>query len=226
MSSIHHKDIIVLSKMNNLAFVFDNKKNIIWSNNEKILEKRHLERHFELKFTDKLKMIFSNQFHMHFKRMNQSFRVSLIDKVNKYYIAIAKDSNNYMEVISQIDFLIENKEAFYLLNFNIDKFKQINHAHGHKFGNQILEDFKNKLKSYFTSEIIYNPSCDQFIVISSDCKKKIEMKIEELTQEDTLEYDDFKYSVSVGMVDYPMDHKNSEELLLASEKALSIAKIK
>jgi EAL domain-containing protein (putative c-di-GMP-specific phosphodiesterase class I) len=97
---------------------------------------------------------------------------------------------------------------------------------GYKFGDAILRDFEKKIRNYFNSEIIYNPYCDQFIVITRDTKKNIELKLEQLVDKDKLNYQGFNYSASVGLIDHPLDYENSEELLLASEKALTIAKEK
>lgn len=225
-NNINKKGKGLLSEITGLAFIFNRKGEIVWSNNERTLKKTQLQKSFKLRFVDKIKMMFLKNFNIYFNEMSQRFNVKLFDKVNQHYLAVTNNSNAIENVISQMDFLINIQEAFYLLNLNIDKFKQINQSKGYQFGNEILEDFKIKLNKFFDLEIIENPYCDQFIVISRDCKKNIEAKLDQLIHKDCLKYKGFIYSVSVGLIDCPLNYKDSEELLLASEKALSIAKRK
>ncbi len=217
---------IKLSKINKLGFVFNCYGKIIWSNNQRTFNRRLLQKCFELRFIDKVKMQLYKCFEIKLKKFKQSFTVRLLDKNKEYYIAVAKDCKNIENIIMQMDFLIDHEEVFYLLNFNIDKFRQINQTKGYDFGNRILNDFERKIKKYFDSESIYNLYCDQFIVITHDIKKNIEVKLDQLLQNDTLIYQGFNYSASVGLIDHPLDYRDSEKLLLGSEKALTIAKEK
>ncbi len=155
-----------------------------------------------------------------------------------------------LEVLSQTDLLTgcynkittenfiakgieEQKNATHTLFIvDIDNFKAINDNLGHHFGDLVLRDVANKLRTNFRDlDIVGRIGGDEFIVFLQDTQQLevIEAKAKAISEAFQNSYSgenhDYKISGSIGIALYPKDGKNYEELYKAADKALYQSKL-
>lgn len=122
---------------------------------------------------------------------------------------------------------LNNNKKTALLIIDIKDFKAINTIKGNKFGNDVLKQFSNFLKIFFTNKsIIGRLGNDEFVVLTefdniSKLKKQINVFIKKLKE---IEINSLKISINIGISTYPKDTKNIEELIEKAFIALKHAK--
>ena len=120
-----------------------------------------------------------------------------------------------------------------LMLIDIDGFRTINRQTGYRFGNEILKDIANILKSQFTdSNIIGRVEDDNFIVFLKDCSgyeqnlAAVDSVFHSLHKSYTFNGKTFpEITACIGVASYPANGRNFEELFFNSSKAVDIAKI-
>ncbi len=118
-----------------------------------------------------------------------------------------------------------NNHALFIID--VDNFKAINDNLGHHFGDIVLTDISNKLRSHFRDgDIIGRIGGDEFVVFLKNIRdiNIIKSKAESIakTFQNTYSGDnyDYKISGSIGIALYPTHSTNFEELYKCADKAL------
>ncbi len=132
------------------------------------------------------------------------------------------------------DAITNNKHSSHVLFIiDIDNFKAINDNLGHHFGDIVLSEVANNLRSCFrNADVIGRIGGDEFIVFLKDVFSE-DIIIDRANKiasafKNTYsgEHNDYKISGSIGIACYPKDGKNYEELYKASDKALYQSKLR
>ena len=118
-----------------------------------------------------------------------------------------------------------------LLYVDLDKFKQINDAHGHLAGDTVLIEVASRLRSALRdSDTVARMGGDEFVVILHDITSKIAVKnvtkkiIDALAEPILFHETQFTVMASVGISIYPDDDKQIDALLQKADKAMYQAK--
>lgn len=122
---------------------------------------------------------------------------------------------------------ISNKTpAFSLLYIDMDHFKNINDSFGHQFGDYVLIEIANRLKSICPQEtIITRYGGDEFIIVSSTLTHQelasfASLVIETLSKPYHIQKLSFNIGASIGIALYPQHGKDLDFLLRSADIAL------
>ncbi len=111
-----------------------------------------------------------------------------------------------------------------VLFFDLDHFKKINDTYGHEFGDYVLSEIGNILKSNFReSDIIGRWGGEEFVVILPNTKYKDALKLAEKLRKiiENYDFDGKKVTISIGVSAY---NGNLEASLAKADMALYEAK--
>ena len=144
---------------------------------------------------------------------------------------------NRYALIDRIDHLINqyerNKNAFSLLFFDLDKFKQINDTHGHTFGDLVLKEVAARISnSIRKTDMVARLGGDEFILLFENTHKKKDIKatIEHLTKDLArdmhLNGKKLNINCSIGYAIFPNDGTTSDELLAHADEGMYSSKPK
>ena len=144
---------------------------------------------------------------------------------------------NRYSLIDRIDHLINqyerNQNAFSLLFFDLDKFKQINDTHGHTFGDLVLKEVAARIsKCIRKTDMVARLGGDEFILLFENTykKKDIEATIKHLTsdlaRDMNLEGKTLNINCSIGFAIFPNDGTTSDELLAHADAGMYSSKQK
>lgn len=128
--------------------------------------------------------------------------------------------------------LIHNKEIFYLLFIDFDRFKLINDLYGHDSGDKVLVEISNRLVSneyVDTSDIVARWGADEFIVILKnrtyeDIEIIVKTLLIQLAAPLHINGKEIMSSLSIGSVQCPIDSIKPKELLRFAELSVEEAK--
>ncbi|QIR14976.1 two-component system response regulator [Shewanella aestuarii] len=133
---------------------------------------------------------------------------------------------------SEISHAEKSHKRIGLIQFDIDKFKEINHEVGFEVGDEILKKTAEAIKSQLSNnELVSRHNADEFRVIVTNLEKSgdlanfatiITKKVESIIS--TLPNME-SFSLSSGMSVYPDDASSSEMLMLHADAALQKARI-
>ena len=131
------------------------------------------------------------------------------------------------------NFLINNSSSIgALLIVDIYNFNLINEKLGYSYGDKVIKDMADQLKSLFrSSDIIARSSDDEFLLFMKDVNSvnlltsKIN-KIIDSTNKIIPEDESMSVSVNIGVAMFPQDGDEFNELFKNSTTALMLAKIK
>ncbi|MCX6062359.1 MAG: EAL domain-containing protein [Campylobacterales bacterium] len=120
---------------------------------------------------------------------------------------------------------------FALFFLDLDGFKEINDSYGHRFGDELLIRVSYLLQEIFPPEtFIVRTGGDEFVILLS-CQKNQDIinltmnrLIEILNHPLHIEETDVYITASIGIVMYPNDANNAEELLQKADAAMYNAK--
>lgn len=121
---------------------------------------------------------------------------------------------------------IRNEEAFALVLFDIDHFKQINDRLGHNSGDLILKEMSRRAKQLCNGIFeVYRLAGDEFTaIISSGDEAEIEWYIKLLmgifADCFSIEQEEIRVGSSVGVALFPKDADNARNILTAADKAM------
>lgn len=138
---------------------------------------------------------------------------------------------NRFSLIDRIDHLIDqydrNQNAFSLLFFDLDKFKQINDTHGHSFGDLVLKEVATRISnSIRKSDMVARIGGDEFILLLENTHKKADIKAtishltEELAKEMLIDGKTLLLNCSIGYSTFPTNGATSDELLSHADKGM------
>jgi diguanylate cyclase (GGDEF)-like protein len=124
-----------------------------------------------------------------------------------------------------------NKNAFSLLFFDLDKFKQINDTHGHTFGDLVLKEVAARIsKCIRKTDMVARLGGDEFVLLFENTykKKDIEATIKHLTsdlaRDMELEDKTLNINCSIGFAIFPNDGSTSDELLAHADAGMYSSK--
>ncbi|PKN23377.1 MAG: hypothetical protein CVU68_01120 [Deltaproteobacteria bacterium HGW-Deltaproteobacteria-3] len=124
-----------------------------------------------------------------------------------------------------------HRKKIALLYVDLDKFKQINDAHGHLAGDAVLIEVATRLRTLLReSDTVARMGGDEFVVILHDITSKTAVQhvatkiITSLA--DPIPFHDLRLTItaSVGISIYPDDDKQIDALLHKADKAMYLAK--
>lgn len=122
-----------------------------------------------------------------------------------------------------------NDQMFAVLVVDVNNFKMINDALGHKEGDKVLKVISNELEeSVRDTDIVARWGGDEFIILSPDIKKKenagdIINRIHHNLG--NISFNNIEISVSIGASIYPNEGKTFDELLSIADKNMYDMKI-
>lgn len=146
------------------------------------------------------------------------------------YDHLTQIPNRYL-LFDRISHLINqyerSKNAFTVLYFDLDLFKQINDNHGHSFGDLVLKEIAQRIsKNIRKSDTVARIGGDEFVLLLENTHKESDINslIKNLSQ---ILYADmkimehvFNIGCSIGHATFPENGKNSDELLAFADKAM------
>ncbi len=137
------------------------------------------------------------------------------------------------EVLISENITLDRNQHHVLFIIDIDNFKAINDNLGHHFGDLVLSEVANNLRSCFrNADVIGRIGGDEFIVFLKNISHKdvIEDKAKKIAEAFKNTYSgeskDYKISGSIGISRYPDDGVSYEELYKSADKALYQSKLK
>lgn len=124
----------------------------------------------------------------------------------------------------------ESKKCIAML-LDVDNFKFINDVHGHEVGDQVLIQLATSMKKEFPENaVIGRNGGDEFCVLIKDCNEdEAKNLIERFTMKKrTFQHKgkEYKYSISLGYVEYPTYAHKGSELLRYADIALYEVKLR
>ncbi len=141
-------------------------------------------------------------------------RLFLIETLNKY-----------------IDDASKNNSKFAILNFDLDRFKQINDTLGHNMGDKVLQSIGERIGALVgKNDFFARIGGDEFIILIKDIeneKDPIEMAnkvIKEFSKPFQISEYQLFLTTSIGISIYPDCGKDSDDLIKSSDIAMYVAK--
>lgn len=139
------------------------------------------------------------------------------------YDYLTQIPNRYL-LLDRITHLIDqydrNQSAFTLLYFDLDSFKKINDSYGHSIGDKILKEAADRMVACIRkSDMVARIGGDEFVVLLENTFKKsdISQVINNIsaTLHENIVIDQISLNIrcSIGSATFPMNGKNSDELL-------------
>jgi len=133
---------------------------------------------------------------------------------------------NHVSFINNIDAKIASGSPFFLLMFDINNFKAINDIFGHKLGDEAIKEVAKLIGSRSgKEEIAYRYAGNQFaIMIDGIDNSIVTERAKSLEELDIQLYKDennnIRLTMSVGIVAFPKDGRNAEELIANCDAAI------
>ncbi len=157
-------------------------------------------------------------------------RTMEIEKINENLVNISKmdklaGAYNKTGIFEIMDKLILNNEDFAILLFDIDKFKNVNDTYGHVVGDKCIRKL-----SLISKEIIRKKDSigryggDEFIIVLPDLESEEAFYVAERLRKKVMDSTVPKFTISIGIANYPLDGETSLSLLDAADKQLYISK--
>lgn len=169
------------------------------------------------------------------------FHIDIEDRKNQeeqietlaYFDNVTKLPNRakFYKVMNEIFESSDQKDASGLvLYMDIDNFKIINDTFGHEFGDMVLKMVADRLK-YMEVEPrkVFRLSGDEYVVIlpsySADRANEAATRVQDIMSNAfMIDDNEIQISMSIGLVNYPKDGNNVDELLRKSDLAMYKAK--
>ena len=138
---------------------------------------------------------------------------------------------NRYSLIDRIDHLIDqydrNKNAFSLLFFDLDNFKNINDTYGHSFGDLVLKEVATRIASNIRkSDMVARIGGDEFILLLENTHTKLDIETtiknlsQELKKDITINGNTFNVQCSIGYSTFPTNGITCDELLAHADKGM------
>lgn len=125
----------------------------------------------------------------------------------------------------------KENSRFALAIIDCDRFKVLNNTYGHHIGDQILKSLSQKLKnSVHKNDFVSRLYGDEFMILLREVRTRDDLlnRIKNITNifKDTwnIGEEEFYITASLGVVEYPFDASNPEELLNKANTAIQHAK--
>lgn len=165
----------------------------------------------------------------HSKRLNEILEEKVIEKTKELKESFLTDKltalPNRLKLIEDIDYYT-NPSSIHLALINIDSFKNINDLYGYEFGDKILIEVANRIRTFCDKlNHVYKLPNDEFAIFTTepisqrdffDAIKSLIEKIEEKTFD--IDSESIFVSFSCGIA------SNQQQILIKTSAALQIAK--
>jgi diguanylate cyclase (GGDEF)-like protein len=152
-----------------------------------------------------------------------------------HYDHLTDVPNRYL-LLDRLKHLIAQSErngrTFALFFVDLDKFKLINDTKGHAFGDQVLVEVANILKSKIrNSDTVARFGGDEFVLLLEDIHSKkdaltmVKKLSADLNIECIIHCEKFKLRSSIGVALFPDDGDTIEQLISVADKAMYAFKV-
>ncbi len=116
-----------------------------------------------------------------------------------------------------------------MLFIDLDNFKNINDGFGHRYGDAILVQVAQRLRSFFNEQsLVVRQGGDEFIILmpchEENREQTLNKLIEFISQPYLIENIEFSIGLSIGTAQYPKDAQNIESLMSLADTAMFEAK--
>ena len=160
--------------------------------------------------------------------VEQNRRQLLIEQANQDYLTGL--DNRYSLERSEQKWINAEASPFSVLFLDLDNFKNINDSYGHSFGDLILKQVADRLRSFFVKPAtVCRQGGDEFIILSPKIdRSSLEYLAQEVLSKLSKPYEVGQYSftigASIGICRYPRDGDSFDSLLSAADTAMYKAK--
>lgn len=147
---------------------------------------------------------------------------SLTGLPNRYYL------NEHLKEL----FLDQTDKQLAILFIDLDRFKMINDTQGHSFGDVLLRNVAERLKSCLTKEdFIVRYGGDEFVIVLQNITKekvseKAELILQKFNESFFVNHMEIFTTPSIGISMYPKDGNDIEVLIKNADTAMYLAKEK
>lgn len=161
-------------------------------------------------------------------------RVEEIERSNQKLVEIAKTDGltgayTKKAILDIMDSLISKQpdSVFSILMYDIDYFKKINDTHGHMTGDKCIKNLMTIARNSFRGDDrLGRFGGDEFVVLLPGTSPVKAYLVADRFRKNVEQTKDPHYTVSIGVASYPLDGKNTKQLVGAADKALYISKEK
>ncbi|MGI9423225.1 MAG: EAL domain-containing response regulator [Hyphomicrobiaceae bacterium] len=136
-----------------------------------------------------------------------------------------------VRLADEIKHALGSRGEFYLLNLDLDRFKEVNDVFGHGFGDSFLIEVTNRLNSVLAgNEFLARLGGDEFVAIQRKIGSEggmpslAERFAEAVTAPFTIEGKVINATVSIGAAEFPQHGRDTEALLSNADAAMYRAK--
>jgi len=119
------------------------------------------------------------------------------------------------------------RQSLCLAVIDVDRFKQVNDAHGHATGDAVLRGVATELLRYFRGEdVVARWGGDEFVIgmfgmSGADGRRRMNDLVERMRGQS---FDGVSVTISAGLAEYPLDGVDLDSLYVAADRALYVAK--
>ncbi len=120
-----------------------------------------------------------------------------------------------------------NRQMSAVMFLDLDGFKEINDAHGHEFGDQVLKTIADRIKGEIReTDTVARIGGDEFVIISSSlpensiAERIASSLIWQISRPVHIEPAEVAVSASIGIAFYPENGTTAEELIRSADKAM------
>ncbi|WP_042334452.1 GGDEF domain-containing protein [Desulfosporosinus meridiei] len=156
-----------------------------------------------------------------------------LKKINKQ-LRVNLNTDNLTGILNRRAFdndiksLEEYKGSYSLIFIDIDNFRDFNNRFGHDVGDRVLTKVGQTIQaSTRASDRVYRYGGEEIVLLLMDCKKANAWKMAETIRTEISALDNESYpqiTISLGVSSYPDDGDTIQELIVASDQALLLAK--
>ena len=184
--------------------------------------------HYLVVFLSVLFIIFGLFRYIH--NFEKSNRKQLLRQANHDFLT-GLHNRLYLEY-AEPKWIYDGARPFSVIFMDLDNFKNINDSYGHSYGDEILIQVADRIRSFFKKDnLICRQGGDEFIILCFKLDtKNLEKMAQQLVELISLPYriDQYKFSIgaSIGICRYPDDGKTFDSLFSAADTAMYEAKNK
>lgn len=131
----------------------------------------------------------------------------------------------------EIDIAKNNQTKFFIISFNLDHFKEINHNLGIQWGDQLIFKIRDRILEYLEDKkSLFRIQGDEFAVILSntcnieECEKKINDIMDLFKKPFIINSHELYIKISIGAAAYPDDGEDTDSLLKHLDITLTTVK--
>lgn len=114
------------------------------------------------------------------------------------------------------------KGKFFIIFFDLDKFKSVNDIYGHEKGDEVLKEVAKTIKKSFRDyDIVARFGGDEFIVVvEDDFEKNLKSILQRLRKRIEAKFSSYGISISYGVAVAPDEGLNADKLIELADKRM------